>query len=80
MATLRMKRCKSLFCGTYNLAQTVFVEKVQAFSPAQAHFLFCNRIAKRRGVPARNIMTIFNGDRDNFSIQLEMTFEEVGDE
>ena len=67
-------KCKSLYRGTFNLAQTVFIERVQAFSIAQAHFLFCNRIARRRGVPARNIMRIFDGTRPNFEISLEMEF------
>jgi len=70
---------KSLFKGTYNLAQTVFIERVQAFSIAQAHFLFCNRIARRRGVPPRNIMKIFDGTRPNYNISLEMEFEECDD-
>ena len=70
---------KSLFKGTYNLAQTVFIERTQAYSIAQAHFLFCNRIAKRRNVPIRNILRIFDGTRPNYDISLEMIFEESDD-
>ena len=74
-----MAALKSLYRGTYNLAQTVFIERIQAYSPAQAHFLFCNRIAKRRGVPARNILKIFDGSRPNYEISLEMEFTESDD-
>jgi len=67
---------KNLYRGMFSLAQEILVERVMAYSEKQAHFLFCNRIANRRGVPARNIMKIFDGSRDNFSIQLEMEFTE----
>jgi len=73
---MRNKTCKSLFRGIFSLYSETLIERCFAYSPAQAHFLFCNRIAKRRGVPVRNIMQIFDGTRDNFSIQLEMEFTE----
>ncbi len=71
MATL-----KNLYRGTFNLSQTVMVERVQAHTERQAWFLFCQRIARRREVPVRNITKIFDGTRPNFDIKLEMTFEE----
>lgn len=71
-----MPNCKSLFRGIFNLTQEVLIERVYAASERQAWLLFCKRIAKRRQVSERQVMQIFNGTRDNFSIQLEMEFTE----
>ena len=71
-----MAALKSLWKGIFNLSQTVMVERTQAYTERQAWFLFCYRIAKRRGVPVKNIMQIFDGTRPNFDIKLEMEFTE----
>ena len=70
---------KSLWKGTFNLSQTVMVERIQAYTERQAWFLFCQRIARRRDVPVRNITKIFDGTRPNFEISLEMEFTESDD-
>lgn len=60
----------------FNLTQEVLIERTYAASERQAWLLFCKRIAKKRQVSERQIMQIFNGDRDNFNISLEMEFIE----
>jgi len=68
---------KDLWKGVFNLYRETLIERTYAASERQAWLLFCKRIAKKRHVSERQIMQIFNGDRDNFSIQLEAIFEEV---
>lgn len=67
---------KNLYRGMFNLSREILIERAYAASERQSWLLFCHRIAKRRGVPVRNIMKIFDGSRPNYNITLEMKFEE----
>ena len=75
-----MSRCKSLWIGRYNLAGQVFVERCYAFSEAQAHTLFINRIAKKVGREPWSLRGVFSGLKPNFAVILEAKFEEIEDE
>ena len=72
-----MSKCKDLFCGIFNFYREVYVIRSQATTERKAWANMCFQLAKKKGISPRQVMQIFNGDRDNFSIQLEFTFEET---
>lgn len=76
-ATLKSKKCKSLFIGRFNLNRLSYVERCYAYSQKQAHFILCRRLAKKERVEPGMIYNLFDGSEDNFRVELEIEFEEV---
>lgn len=71
-----MKPCKDLFVGMFNCYGEMYVERCYANSEKQAKFLMVRRIAKEKGVHAAVLFREFDGKKDNFSVRLEVKFEE----
>jgi len=69
-----MNKCKDLFCGIFNFYREVYVVRSQATTERKAWANMCFQLAKKKGISPRQVMQIFDGTRDNFSIQLEMEF------
>lgn len=42
-----------------------------AHSEKQARFTFCRRIANKHGVRLGDVMSLFDGSKDNFAIEKE---------
>jgi hypothetical protein len=68
---------RQLFRGVFNYHRSVVTEYVYAISKRQAWLLICKRLAKRDGVLPMSVMQLFDGSRDNFSIEIEMEVKEV---
>lgn len=71
------KRLKSLWCGVFNYRLEVCIEYAYAYSKRQAWFIMCRRLAERHDVHPSVVMDLFDGSRDNYTIELEMEFNEV---
>lgn len=72
--------CKSLYKGFFSFTTTVYVERCMAYTEKQAWLILCRRIAKKQGVSPQMVMSKFDGSHDNYSIHVEVIFEEVDSE
>lgn len=70
---------KSLYCGVFNFKHERYIQYAHAYNCKQAWLLMCKQIAKKQGVPNRMVMNYFNGEKDNFKIDLETAFTESED-
>ena len=72
-------KIKNLYIGRFNLKRLSYVERCYAYSKKQAYFILCRRIAKKEGVDPNMVYNIFNGEKDNFRIELEIEFNELNE-
>ena len=72
-------KCKNLYVGKYSTKHKLHIERCMAFSEKQAHVVLCNRIAKKQGVEPWMVLGFFKENKDRYSVQTEVEFEEVDD-
>lgn len=68
---------KKLWKGIFVFNRETYIIYRQAHTKRQAWVIFCRNIAKKQGVIPSQAMNYFNGDADNFSIQVETEFKET---
>ncbi len=68
---------KTLWRGSFNYNRMPVIEYAYAFSKEQARVVICHRLAKKHGVHPAMVLSMFNGSRDNFNIEIEMEVKEV---
>ena len=68
---------KSLFKGVFNLSHEVHILYAYARSKEQAKVIFCRRIATQHDIHPSTVMNIFNGEKANFEITIEMEVKEI---
>ena len=69
-------KVKQLWRGSFNIKTSPRIEYAQAYTKKQAWLVLCRRIAKKDGVDPTAVMDLFDGTRDNYSIELEMEITE----
>ena len=72
-----MAKLKQKWRGLFNYNRMPVIEYAYAFSKEQARVVMCRRLAKKHDVHPATVLSMFNGDRDNFSIEIEMEVKEV---
>lgn len=70
---------KNLYIGMMQTRKKIYVERCMAHSEKQALFLFCKRISKKAGIPY-NLVADWFSNPENYSIRIELKYEEVDDE
>ncbi len=70
-------RTKNLWKGLFNYSCALEREYAYAFSKSQARVIMCRRLAKKHDVHPSVVLGMFDGKRDNFSIEIEMEVKEV---
>jgi hypothetical protein len=69
-------KIKQLFKGLFNYSCALEREYAYAHSKDQARVIMCRRLAKKHDVHPSVVLNMFNGKRDNFSIEIEMEVTE----
>ncbi len=64
-----MKKPLILYKALFNYSHQVLVKHVYAPSPAAAKARLINRIAREHGVHPSVVHEMFNGSRDNYTIE-----------
>ena len=67
---------KSLWRGVFSYSHEAHVLYAYAHSNEQARVIFCRRLAKKHDVHPATVLGLFNGSKDNFSIEIEMEVTE----
>lgn len=62
---------KIAYRGAFNYRQTAIIIYRSAFSKRQAWKLMCDELARRDGVHPSVVYNLFNGEKDNFTIEEE---------
>jgi len=71
-------KCKQLFKGVFSYRCELQREYAYAFSKEQARVVMCRRLAKKHGVHQSVVLSMFNGERDNYQITIETEMREEG--
>jgi hypothetical protein len=69
-------KAKSLWRGVFNYSHEATVQYAYAFSKEQARVVMCRRLAKKHDVHPSIVLGMFNGDKDNYSIGIELEIKE----
>jgi hypothetical protein len=72
-----MVKVKNNYKGLFAYRNELKTEYVYAFSEKQAKVIMCRRIAKKQGVIPSVVMNYFNGEKDNYSIKIEVEYKEA---
>ena len=72
-----MAKVKHLFKGIYQGRHKLFIERCMAYTEKQAYVILCRRIAKKQDVDPWLVMEYFRDRPDDYSVKLEVEFEEV---
>ena len=72
-----MAKVKHLFKGIYQGRHKLFIERCYAYTEKQAYVILCRRIAKKQDVDPLLVMEYFLDHPDDYSVKLEVEFEEV---
>lgn len=64
-------KSKVKYRGAFNYRQSARVMYAFAYTKKQAWMVFCRRLAQKDGVSLPVVMGLFDGSRDNFSIEVE---------
>ena len=67
---------KQCFCGEFNFRRQMKILYCYAYTERQAWAVFCKRISAMDNVPLREVMGLFNGEKDNYKIDLELEIKE----
>ena len=70
-------RVKQLFKGLFSYRCELQREYTYAYSKDQARLIMCQRLAKKHDVNPSIVMGLFDGSRNNYSIEIETEFREV---
>jgi len=70
---------KQLFRGAFKLNHVTRIEYAYAYTERQAWAVMCKRMAKKDGVTDQAVMGLFNGDRDNYQITIEVEIRKSQD-
>lgn len=54
----------------------IYIMRTHAYSEKQAHTNFCNRLANKYNVHPSIVFNKFNGDLDNFKVEMEVEYTE----
>ena len=68
---------KQLWKGIFSYHCGLEKEYAYAFSREQARVIMARRLAKKHGVHPSVVLGMFDGKRDNFSIEIEMEVKEL---
>ena len=68
---------KHIFFGHFQFKHTAYVEHCYAYTEKQAYVILCRRIAKKQDVDPLLVMEYFLDHPDDYSVKLEVEFEEV---
>ena len=77
MVEVNMAKLKNLYVGTFQFRHSTFIERAYAYSEKQAYVVICQRIAKKQDVDPWLVMEYFRDHPDDYSVKLEVEFEEV---
>jgi hypothetical protein len=69
-------KVKLLWRGKFTFRTAAHVLYAQAYTERQAWLIMCRRLAGKEGMPLKEIMNLFDGSRENYSIGLEIEFKE----
>ncbi len=74
------KTNKNLWKGLFNYSCAIERVFAYAYSKAAARVVMCRRLAKKHDVHPATVLRMFDGSRNNFSIEIEMEVKEVESE
>lgn len=74
------EKVKSCYKGLFSYRCELQREFAYAYSKEQARVIMCRRLAKKHDVHPSVVMGLFDGHRDNFTIEIETEFKEEEDE
>lgn len=73
----RLAKLKHKWRGSFNYNRMPVIEYAYAFSKEQARVVLCRRLAKKHDVHPATVLSMFDGSRDNFSIEIELEVKEI---
>uniref|UniRef100_A0A6M3L6P7 Uncharacterized protein n=1 Tax=viral metagenome TaxID=1070528 RepID=A0A6M3L6P7_9ZZZZ len=68
---MKEKRKKKLFVGDFRYNRELVTKHAFAFSGRQAKVFMLRQLAAEHGVPISAVMSIFDGSKVNFEIQVD---------
>ncbi len=72
-----MEKCKQLFKGIFNYSCELERVFAYAYTREQARIVMCRRLAKKHDVHPSLVLGMFDGHKDNFSIEIECEYKEI---
>ena len=72
-----MSNCKSLYRGVFSYHREAEILRLFAHSEAQARVFMCRRLANKHGVSPGVVLNLFDGSKDNFTIEKEIEYKEI---
>lgn len=72
-----MSKIKNRYVGVFNYQRETHILYTFAVSEQRAKINFLNQLSKKVDRSVYSLHGLYDGHRDNFSIQLETEFEEV---
>jgi hypothetical protein len=72
-----VERVKNLFMGQFNFNRQTYILRRYAYSEKQAKALFVKALAKKHDLPERAVWAYFDGEKQNYSIQVETEWRET---
>jgi hypothetical protein len=69
-------KIKNLYKGLFNYSCALEREYAYAYSKEQARVVMCRRLAKKHDVHPSVVLGMFDGERTNYEITLEMEVKE----
>lgn len=71
MSCFKKQHKKQLWKGVFSFRCELQREYAYAYSKEQARVVMCRRIAEKHGVHPSVVMSLFDGSKDNFTIEKE---------
>lgn len=75
-----MEKIKNKYRGVFNYSREVYILYRYAFTEKQAWKLMCDEIARLHEVHPSHVFAMFDGSRDNFSIEVELEIKEIDED
>ncbi len=71
-----MGKIKQFYKGFFSYRSELSIDYAYAFSERQAKTLMCRRLAKKHDVSYQTVFGMFNGEKANYKIIIEMEVKE----
>jgi len=68
---------KNLWRGAFSYSHEAHILYAFAYSKEQARVIMCRRLAKKHDVHPSYVLSMFDGSKPNFTIDLEMEMKEA---
>jgi len=67
---------KNLYRGAFSYSHEAHILYTYAHTERQAWLIFCRRLAKKHDVSLQTVMGLFDGEKDNYQITMEVEYHD----